>query len=78
VYVYKVGFRQDENGDNWPDIPAGIPFASISDGGPTIIVKTLTEVLGLTPLTRVEAEAEVTAMGFEPRVLDECGIGGEV
>jgi hypothetical protein len=78
MYVYHVSLVDDGSGGLRPDIPDGIPFSSISNGAPMLIVKTLTEVPGLTPLTREEAAAEVVAMGFDAEVLDRCGLGGEV
>jgi hypothetical protein len=78
VFTYKDGLVDDGQGGLRPDLPPGTAFSSISDGGETLIVKTLAEVSGLTPLNRAASEAEVAAMGFEPKVLDKCGLGGEM
>lgn len=77
MFIYRVSLVSDGEGGHRPGLPADMSFSSISDGE-RLIVKTLIEVPGLTPLTREEAVAEVQLMGFDVEVLDRCGLGGEV
>jgi hypothetical protein len=78
MFIYHVALVDDGAGGLRPDIPEGIPFSSISNGAPMLIVKTLEKIPGLTPLTGDAAEVIVGLMGFDAEVLDRCGLGGEV